>query len=439
VRRISVIIPAWNGRQYLQVCLDALLAQNCPDTEVIVVDNASSDGTAEFVSTNYPQVLVIRNRGNLGFAGGCNVGLRAAHGDTLALLNQDTAVSSGWLQAMDAALQNPKVGIVGSRIYYPDGQTLQHAGGWISWPLGEAHHYCQREQATAEVSTSRPVEFVTGAAMAIRRDVLDSVGLLDQDFWPGYFEDVDLCFRARKANYEVWYIAEATLTHVEAGSQASQASLWQAYHRGRLRFVLKHLSPIQFLSQFIQAEEDYHSGMTGALGSQLLCNAYLRAISRAPAILRQCWQADSATISEVSRALASLYSSAWRKGWQQAEGPAESEAITSALVSTTEQESPLNEGMTIPKLRELEFQSDIRVIGPLISRLRALWYGVAAKWAARYLMQQQDMINRTFGHRFSEFEHRLAENAEENALLAQEIARLRLESHEDTADLGNSE
>jgi GT2 family glycosyltransferase len=138
---VSVIIPIWNGSEYLHACLDSLMAHDYPIFEIIAVDNASVDGSAELIARHYPQVRLIRNAVNLGFAGGCNAGLKAAQGDILVLLNQDVIVQPGWLRALVKALQKPKIGIVGCKMLYPDGRTIQHAGGWIEWPLGLAHHY----------------------------------------------------------------------------------------------------------------------------------------------------------------------------------------------------------------------------------------------------------------------------------------------------------
>src|SRR5205085_10407030 len=103
--QFSVIIPAWNGAALLPACLDALARQAPPPLEIIVVDNASSDGTAALLADRYPQVRLLGQTQNLGFAGGCNAGLRAARGDLLVLLNQDTVPEGGWLEALLKAFE----------------------------------------------------------------------------------------------------------------------------------------------------------------------------------------------------------------------------------------------------------------------------------------------------------------------------------------------
>jgi len=250
--KASVIVLAWNGREYLEACLSAVFAQDYPDFEVIVVDNGSTDGSADFVAERFPQARLIRNERNLGFAAGNNVGLRAATGDVLVLLNQDTQVRPGWLGALLSAFDDETVGIAGCKILYPDGRTLQHAGGYFEWPSGLSFHYGGNEEDQGQYDTVREVGYVTGAAMGIRRAVLETVGWLDEDFFPGYFEDTDLCYRARAAGYKVLYIPSAVLVHHESASFA-RTSVGKPYSvfRGRWRFILKHFTPQQVISEFI--------------------------------------------------------------------------------------------------------------------------------------------------------------------------------------------
>lgn len=425
----SIIVPLWNGRDYIEDCLAAALSQNYSPLEVIVVDNASSDGSADLVAEIFPTVRLIRNQHNLGFAGGCNTGLRAATGKVLALLNQDTLVAPNWLQFLCAALQDTNIGLAGCKIFYPDGETIQHAGGWIEWPVGEAHHYGHREQDTEKWQQPCEVEYVTGAAMAFRREVLERVGFLDEAFWPGYFEDVDFCLRVWKAGFEIWYIPDATLTHTETTSFEDRSAAWQFYHRGRLRFLLKHIPPDQFLNQFVPAEELHQPAIIDPFGSQPLCRAYLETIARTAPILYQSRQIERETINEVIQALQHLYTMAWAKDWQKTEMKLRTVPTISTSSTDTAKEALSTDVIT--PLQEFEFQSDIPLIGPLISRFRAAWYSMAAQWAIRHLMQQQELINhqqlRVTQHYIKALEKRLAELADENTFLAGEIAQLQLQ------------
>lgn len=407
-RRASIVIPVLNGKRFLRACLDALLPQVSSDSEVIVVDNGSADGSADFVADNYPTVRLIRNKCNLGFGGACNIGLKAGKGDILILLNVDTRVREGWLSTLTEALQKHEVGVAGCKILYPDGKTIQHAGGWIEWPLGLAHHYGQGEQDTGQWDSPQQVEFVTGAAFAFRRDVMEQVGFLDEGFFPIYFEDTDYCFRVREAGYQIHYLPDSILEHFESTS-LTNTTLSMRYQRGRLRFLLKHLSPERFLEKFVPAEEAYQP--PAAMGKEgiPLHMAYLEAIYTAPSILRQRWSADEDTVQGVIAALQHLHQRVWEEKWAEV-----SESIPSIGNETTLD----TEGSRPSLVEEFEFSSTVPIIGPLIARLRSLWYGVAARWAVRHMAQQQELYIRSLAKRIEAL-------SAENAYLIQELADLK--------------
>ncbi|HQE92794.1 MAG TPA: glycosyltransferase family 2 protein [Anaerolineae bacterium] len=383
--KASVIIPVWNGREYLSECIDALWSQTYSDFEIIVVDNASVDGSADFIAEKYPPIRLARNAQNLGFSGGCNVGLRVAEGDVLVLLNQDTRVQPGWLQALVKVLQRPEIGVAGCKILYPDGQTIQHAGGWIEWPLGLAHHYGQGERDVGQWDNACQVEYVTGAALAFRRDTWKQVGFLDEAFWPGYFEDVDFCFRVRDAGVEVWYVPEAVVIHAESTSLTDLSKISSYYQQGRLRFILKHLSPFRFLAEFVPAEREYQPAAIRGQESGSLLTAYLRGVSMAPQLLRCRWQAPEDVNRAVYLALRELYERAWaEEGKRLTEHKA---GVEMGLAS-----SGYTVVDTLP-LQEFEFRSRVPVVGPLIAGFRSWWYSMAARWAIRDLIRQQSVIN----------------------------------------------
>ena len=133
--KASIVIPVWNGLRHLDSGLAALLCQDYPEFEVIAVDNASADGSADFIAQQYPSVRLFKNSHNLGFSGGCNVGLRAAVGDILVLLNQDVVVRPDWLSALVQSFDDAAVGVAGSKLLQPDRRTLSHAGAYLEWPL----------------------------------------------------------------------------------------------------------------------------------------------------------------------------------------------------------------------------------------------------------------------------------------------------------------
>lgn len=411
--KTSVIIPVWNGARFLPACLDSLLAQQTGDTlEVIAVDNASADHSAELIAQRYPQVRLIRNAQNQGFAGGCNRGLEAAQGDVLVLLNQDTQVQPGWLTALLNALRDLAYGVVGCKILYPDGKTIQHAGGWIDWPLGLSHHYGQGEVDQGQCDHSKPVEFVTGAALAVRRDVLEQVGLLDEGFWPGYFEDNDFCLRVKAAGYTVFYAADAVVWHQESASWSDQRAKSAAYQRGRLRFLLKQLPPSRFLAEFVPAEQQYQPGALRGQDRAALPLAYTNASLVAPRLLAEGWQADAATVRCVLEALRELAERAWQdeqnQTWQR-------------WASLLPNGQPSAQAGAIPRLAEFAFHSKTPGLGTFVTALRTFWYNMAARWGIRYVSQQQDLINEQLARQVQLLYQQVEALTLQNALLVQQL------------------
>jgi GT2 family glycosyltransferase len=254
--RASIIVINWNGAAFLEMCLKALLTQTTVEDEIIVVDNDSIDNSVEFVRSHFPDVELLCNEHNLGYAGGANVGLRAARGDVCILLNPDVEVHRGWLRALKDVLVDKGVGVAGCKLYYPGEEIIQHAGGIIRYPLAAADHHGYRQRDEGQWDGEREVDYVTGAALALRRDVLDGVGLFDEGFCPAYYEEVDFCFRVRDAGYQVRYVPEAVATHHEHAALGEESYAYIRYfHRNRLRFVLKHRGPQWFVKEFVPAEK----------------------------------------------------------------------------------------------------------------------------------------------------------------------------------------
>ncbi len=264
--RAVVLVLTWNGAEYIRACLDALaVQQGHTEYDVLVVDNASSDDTANIVAAEYPDVALIRNATNLGFAQGNNVGIQAVleerttttpAPDVIVLLNQDTTVAPDWLAQLLAAFeQYPNAGVLGCKIYDPDGRTLQHTGGSVSFPLATPEHRGSGEQDCGQYDTPELFAYVTGAAMAIRRTVIERIGGLDAGFTPAYFEDTDFCFRARAAGFDVLYVPNATLHHAE-GARSQNARHQRRYHRNRIRFVLRHCPLDLLVREFEAAEQE---------------------------------------------------------------------------------------------------------------------------------------------------------------------------------------
>ena len=225
-RKASIIVVNWNGKRYLEECLAALLAQTYSPCEIILVDNGSSDGSVEFVAERFPQVRIIENGENLGFAAGNNVAIRAARGDYIVTLNNDTRAEPDWLEELVKVVEtDPRIGMCASKMLFyhhpgvlnSTGISLNIAG--IAWdrrggepddgPSTSSGHRLERE----------PVEIFgpcAGAAL-YRREMLDEVGLFDEDFF-AYHEDVDFAWRARSRGWRCMYSPLAVVYHVHSAT-----------------------------------------------------------------------------------------------------------------------------------------------------------------------------------------------------------------------------
>ncbi len=242
--QISVVIVSWNGRGRIGLPLEALRRCDPPAAEVIVVDNGSRDGLSRFVREKYPEVMLVRARTNLGFAGGNNLGIVNASGEAVLLLNDDTEPEADWLGPVrDAFAADGRLGVVGCRLLYPDRKTVQHLGGVVH-RNGLTDHTAWGEDLSPAGTGVLEAEYVTGAAMAVRREVFAEIGLLDAGFWPIYFEEVDFCERARRAGWKVGVAPASTVIHHESRTTGRLSpGFLRLYHRNRLRFLLKNRTP----------------------------------------------------------------------------------------------------------------------------------------------------------------------------------------------------
>lgn len=233
---VSIVIPVYNQVAFTRTCL-LTLSRHTPGAlyEVIVVDNASTDETQALLASVSGALQVIRNERNLGFARACNQGARAARGEHLLFLNNDTAPLPGWLEAMLAELA-PDVGVVGSKLLYPQTELVQHAGmAMVVEDTLPVHLFRHMAPALGALDVARDLEMVTGACMLIRRDLFERLGGFDEGYLNG-FEDVDLCLRVREAGYRVRYTPQSVLYHCEGTSEGRFDYNQANYERFRARW-----------------------------------------------------------------------------------------------------------------------------------------------------------------------------------------------------------
>jgi GT2 family glycosyltransferase len=243
----SVIIVNYNGARWLEPCLTALLGSAPAGTEVIVVDNASSDESRAILrryaggdadAATAARVRVVALDENRGFAGGNNAGARVARGERLAFLNNDTRVRAGWLEALQTPLtRDATVAFTTARIVYMhDPSIIDSAGdGWTRWGGGFKRGHGRSADADA-FQTPIEVFGACGAAFMMRRAVFEELGGFDEDFFLA-FEDVDLSYRARLLGYRCMYVPEAVVEHAGSASLGRLSAAAVAYGQRNLEWV----------------------------------------------------------------------------------------------------------------------------------------------------------------------------------------------------------
>jgi GT2 family glycosyltransferase len=210
----SVVIPNWNGAHHLPICLEALRRQTYhPRLEVLLVDNGSTDGSLELVAHDYPEVRVLALGENLGLTGGNNVGFRAAEGEVLVSLNNDTEADAGFVEALVVALsEHPEAGMAAAKMLLFDRRDVIHSAGDGYGVDGLPFNRGVWEHDRGQYDEPGWIFGGCGGAVAYRRALLDQVGSFDESFFM-YCEDVDLNWRTQLAGWGCWYTPEAVVYH----------------------------------------------------------------------------------------------------------------------------------------------------------------------------------------------------------------------------------
>ncbi|MFY9808925.1 MAG: glycosyltransferase [Pseudonocardiaceae bacterium] len=238
---LSIVVPVHGKWEYTRACLASIEAHR-PSVpfEVLVVDDASPDRTAELVEAS-TGVRLVHTEHNVGFVGACNLGASHARGDYLLFLNNDTEVRPGALDALiDAADSDDRIGLVGAMLVYPDGR-LQESGG-IIWADGSGWNYGRDQDALGpEFHVQRDVDYCSGAAILVRRDLFDQIGGFDQRYAPAYYEDTDLAFAIRATGHRTIVEPRAVVMHHEGVSNGTDltAGVKRFQEINRAQFVDK--------------------------------------------------------------------------------------------------------------------------------------------------------------------------------------------------------
>jgi GT2 family glycosyltransferase len=281
---LSIIIVSYMSAHHVRPCLDSILSQRNVRYEIIVVDNASTDGSADIVEQYFPSVFLIRSEKNLGFAEGNNLALQHCRGNYVLLLNPDTVLTESCLEKLVAFMENsPDVGAAGCKILYPDGKIQISCGYFPTvasalWG-GEAitmlfrkfnlkHNFFGSCGITPEhLDKSRDVDTLLGACAILRRNVIDEVGFFDANMFL-YFEECDLFYRIKRSGARIAYTPDATVYHHAGGSVVHTATAVRHYLKSQEYYLGKNFG-LKRISAF----------RTGLMVSSLLKVIFLFAVS----------------------------------------------------------------------------------------------------------------------------------------------------------------
>lgn len=258
--KVTVIIPHWNGIEVLEPCLRSLEATQYEELEIVVVDNASTDDSVAFVHREFPQVTVIENAENLGFAGGCNTGLRASKSELFLILNNDTTHDPNWIVPMvEEMVSYPKIAAVQPKIMSAQNpEVFDYAGGVgglldiLAFPYALGRIFTTTERDDGYYDRSRDIFWASGTALLIRSEALEDVGLFDEDFF-AHMEEIDLCWRFHNAGWRVVNAPRSKIYH-HSGWTLPPDRYQKKYlnHRNNLMMMIKNY-PFAYLAALLPA------------------------------------------------------------------------------------------------------------------------------------------------------------------------------------------
>ncbi len=285
---LSICIVTLNTRQFLRDCLDSIAAHPASiPTEIIVVDNYSTDGTQEMLAQEFPDVRLIQNKKNEGFARPANQAMYAAKGDYFLLLNPDTLVHADALDRLITFLdENARAGIVGPKVLNRDGSLQKACRRGVSRPWAAFSYFSGLSRLFPrskffggyllnylDEDETHPVDGVSGSCMLIRREVAENIGYLDELFF-AYQEDADFCFQAQRLGWQVYYHPAACITHFggQGGSRHQPFRAIYEWHHSYYLYYRKNLAgDYFFLFNWL-----YYGVMVLKLGLSLLSNLLKR-------------------------------------------------------------------------------------------------------------------------------------------------------------------
>lgn len=245
---VSVILNT-NRRDDTLACLESLARSNYSNHQVVVLDNNSTDGSVEAVREAFPQARLVQLQENLGYAGNNNTGIKIAlemGADWVFVLNEDTVLDPDCLRLLaEAGESDPQIGIVGPMVYHYDEPEYIQSGGGMLGPYWQSIHLAKDERDRGQLKENHAVEWISGCAIMVRREVIEQVGMIDARFFY-YWEETEWCLRAGKAGWRIVHVPAARLWH--KGVQRNyepKPSLFYYSTRNRLLMIAKHRAPLK--------------------------------------------------------------------------------------------------------------------------------------------------------------------------------------------------
>ena len=258
---VSIIIPHWNGIDVLSECLDSLKQTSYDSFEIIVSDNASSDGSQDWIRKNHPEVILLENNQNYGYAGGCNLGADVAKGDLLLFLNNDTIQDPNWLQPLVGRMKSDSsiAAIQPKILNYYNREIFDYAGGsgghldLFCFPFARGRIFLDQEKDTGQYNDAQQCFWASGTAIMVRKDAFISAGKFEEIFF-AHMEEIDLCWRFHAMGFQVWAEPASIVYHKNAVSLPMYSHRkYYLNHRNSLLMLFGNFSaPVTFYVGFIR-------------------------------------------------------------------------------------------------------------------------------------------------------------------------------------------
>lgn len=251
MKRVSVVIPNYNGMQYIKACLDSLMQQTIKDWEILFVDNGSTDGSREFVEREYPQVTVIPLSENTGFCHAVNVGIQKAEAEYVVLLNNDTEAEPEFLEMLYEGIRVKQNAFSGSAkmIQFHNRRCIDDAGDFYNafgWAFARG-----KGKPEEKYNQEKKIFSSCGGAVIYRKKLVEELGFFDEEHF-AYLEDMDLGYRAQIAGYDNWYLPKARVYHIGSGTSGSTYNLFKVRYssRNNIYMIYKNMPLGQIILNF---------------------------------------------------------------------------------------------------------------------------------------------------------------------------------------------